>query len=113
MADIELNTKSDDNKKVQKFAELAEKAAEAIHCVASAKSKLARMEKVLPGDDKQCLWDTRQHYLKEYAAFINGTSFITGFSVNPVDANYYLTVDVSEQKAVRRTNTRPPICIAQ
>ena len=72
------------------------RAAEITHTVIMADQKASKAVSAIQTQDKSKKWTVLQEYLKEYGAFINETSRLTGICVYPVDKGFYDTVGVQE-----------------
>ena len=64
-------------------------AAEMVHCYNIFQAKTKKIDDILCLKDKETLWKTLQEYLKEYGAFINNTTIITGFYIYQVSVEQY------------------------
>ena len=79
-------------------AKAVKTAAEMTHCYNIFKAKTKKIDDILCLDDKEILWQTLQEYLKEYGAFINNTTVITGIYTYQVSIEQYNTMTVADIK---------------
>ena len=79
-------------------AKAVKTAAEMTHCYNIFKAKTKKIDDILCLDDKEILWQTLQEYLKEYGAFINNTTVITGFYTYQVSIEQYNAMTVADIK---------------
>ena len=96
MFEIEQKINSTDQENAAKLFEYVKKAAEMTHTVIMAAQKSQKAVCAIQSGGKNTKWMVLQKYLKEYGAFINKTTFITGIHVYPVDKEFYDTVGSSE-----------------
>ena len=73
-------------------------AAELVHCYNTFQAKTKKIDDVLCLEDKEILWQTLQEYLKEYGAFINSTTAITGFYIYQASGEQYNAMTVTNIK---------------
>ena len=72
------------------------KAAEMTHTVIMADQKASKAVSAIQTQDKSRKWAVLQEYLKEYGAFINKTTLLTGVYVYQVNAEFYAEVNLQE-----------------
>lgn len=72
------------------------KAAEMTHTVIMADQKASKAVSAIQMQDKSRKWTVLQGYLKEYGAFINKTTLLTGVYVYQVNAEFYAEVSLQE-----------------
>lgn len=72
------------------------KASEMTHTVIMAAQKASKAVSAIQTQDKSRKWTVLQEYLKEYGAFINQTSLLTGVYVYQVNAEFYAEVHLQE-----------------
>ncbi|OUQ83949.1 hypothetical protein [Flavonifractor sp. An10] len=72
------------------------KASEMTHIVIMAAQKASKAVSAIQTQDKSRKWTVLQEYLKEYGAFINQTSLLTGVYVYQVNAEFYAEVHLQE-----------------
>ena len=72
------------------------KAAEMTHTVIMADQKASKAVSAIQTQDKSRKRAVLQEYLKEYGAFINKTTLLTGVYVYQVNAEFYAEVNLQE-----------------
>lgn len=72
------------------------KASEMTHTVIMAAQKASKAVSAIQTQDKSIKWTVLQEYLKEYGAFINKTTLLTGVYVYQVNAAFYAEVNLQE-----------------
>ena len=79
-----------------KMIAYVKKAAEMTHTVIMADQKASKAVSAIQTQDKSRKWAVLQEYLKEYGAFINKTTLLTGVYVYQVNAEFYAEVNLQE-----------------
>ena len=91
-----VNTENDE--KLYAIADIIKTAAEVVHCYNTFQEKTKKIDDILCLENKEFLWQTLQEYLKEYGAFINNTTVITGFYTYQVSIEQYNAMTVADIK---------------
>lgn len=81
---------------VTKMIEYVKKAAEMTHTVIMADQKASKIISAIQTQDKNRKWTVLQEYLKEYGAFINKTTSLTGVYVYQVNAEFFAEINLQE-----------------
>ena len=89
---------SNNEEKFNTVTKAIKTAAEMVHCCNIFQEKIKRIDNILCLEDKEILWQTLQEYLKEYGAFINNTTTITGFHIYQVSVEQYNAMTIADIK---------------
>ena len=89
---------SNNEEKFNTVTKAIKTAAEMAHCYNIFQAKIKRIDNILCLEDKEILWQTLQEHLKEYGAFINNTTAITGFYIYQVSIEQYNAMTVADIK---------------
>lgn len=81
---------------VTKMIEYVKRAAEMTHTVIMADQKASKIISAIQTQDKNRKWTVLQEYLKEYGAFINKTTSLTGVYVYQVNAEFFAEINLQE-----------------
>lgn len=81
---------------VTKMIEYIKRAAEMTHTVIMADQKASKIISAIQTQDKNRKWTVLQEYLKEYGAFINKTTSLTGVYVYQVNAEFFAEINLQE-----------------
>ena len=79
-----------------KMIEYVKRAAEMTHTVIMADQKASKIISAIQTQDKNRKWTVLQEYLKEYGAFINKTTPLTGVYVYQVNAEFFAEINLQE-----------------
>lgn len=79
-----------------KMIEYVKRAAEMTHTVIMADQKASKIISAIQTQDKNRKWTVLQEYLKEYGAFINKTTSLTGVYVYQVNAEFFAEINLQE-----------------
>lgn len=89
---------SNNEEKFNTVTKAIKTAAEMVHCYNIFQAKIKKIDNILCLEDKEILWQTLQEYLKEYGAFINNTTAITGFYIYQVSIEQYNAMTIADIK---------------
>ena len=96
MFDMDQKIDFQAQEKATKMIWYVKKAAEMTHTVIMADQKASKAVSAIQTQDKSWKWAVLQEYLKEYGAFINKTTLLTGVYVYQVNAEFYAEVNLQE-----------------
>lgn len=96
MLDVDQKIDFQAQENATKMIGYVKKAAELTHTVIMADQKASKVVSGIQTQDKSRKWTVLQEYLKEYGAFINKTTLLTGVYVYQVNEEFYDEVNMQE-----------------